>query len=181
MPIVKCQECGEEYDSMYSFHSCKKENKQKLDVPEETGKSKKLFGIDRRIFFIVWIFLSILSFILWRTGVLYSAFFGFIFSVLFAAMIYLPITFCLKFTKNRLPLIKKTANIRFILFIRKKFLFLIPLLILIIYFLSPLYLLPVVIYESLSQSNDQKGKIDGVIVVYERDNAIWGGLYKEAT
>jgi len=28
MPIKKCSKCGEEYDSMYSFHSCKEKNKK---------------------------------------------------------------------------------------------------------------------------------------------------------
>lgn len=184
MPIVKCPKCGEEYDSMYSFHSCKKsmflnkEHKQKLATPEEKG-SKKLFGINRKIFFVIWIFLSILFF-LWLRGILISILYGFIFSVLFAVMIYLPIAFYLRFTKNKFPVIKKVGNVGFILLIRKYFLFLIPLLILIVYFLYPLYLVPVVIYESLSQTNDQKGKIDGIIAVYEEEKAIWEELYKEA-
>lgn len=29
MPIVKCPKCGEEYNSMYSFHSCKKDKEGK--------------------------------------------------------------------------------------------------------------------------------------------------------
>ncbi len=30
MSIIKCPKCGEEYDSMYSFHSCGKPKKEKI-------------------------------------------------------------------------------------------------------------------------------------------------------
>lgn len=133
MPIIKCPKCGKEYDSMYSFHSCKKDkssnevNKQKLTVVEEKD-SKKLFGINRKLFFIIWTFFNILYFF-WLRGILVSIIYGFISTVFLGLIfhIYLPLTSFLKFIKNKSPTIKRFGNIRFILFIRKYFFLLLPL------------------------------------------------------
>lgn len=38
MPIVKCPKCGEEYDSIYALHSCKKVDK--LTVAKEENREK---------------------------------------------------------------------------------------------------------------------------------------------
>lgn len=38
MPIVKCSKCGEEYDSMYSFHRCQRIREQSFQKTEEGGK-----------------------------------------------------------------------------------------------------------------------------------------------
>ncbi len=41
MPIVKCPKCGKEYDTMYSFHSCKKSKKENKQEIEEGGRNWK--------------------------------------------------------------------------------------------------------------------------------------------
>jgi len=41
MPIVKCPKCGEEYDTLYSFHSCKKSEKDGKQAIQEKSRSWK--------------------------------------------------------------------------------------------------------------------------------------------
>jgi len=40
MPVTKCPKCGEEYDSFYSSHECKKELEEKREKEEEKWKHK---------------------------------------------------------------------------------------------------------------------------------------------
>ena len=152
MPIIKCPKCGEEYDSMYSLHSYG-ENQKKINQTEKDiiiGNFLKFSFLIYAIIVIVLFFYALFNYSGKIKEIIEISLLG---GFIIAIFIILP----LYLFRARLPIIKIGVSIKKLKsvypFLRKNLLFLLPLILLILYFLSPLL---IATPKSLSQTKAER-------------------------